>query len=93
MLPKVLQGVLQEALPLVLLFAVWLWDEESSTEAVAFYDLDIDNRGALEVRMWSPQGPTTTAERKEIAESFNMYPKRAFSDANRRAVRISELVN
>jgi len=72
-------------------FAVWLWDEESSTEAVAFYDLDIDTRGALEVRMWSPQWPTTTAERKEIAESFNMYPKRAFSDANRRAVRIGEL--
>jgi len=72
-------------------FAVWLWDEETTTEAVVFYDLEISSSSPLEVRMWSSQWPTSREGREKIQKQFSNYPKQSFSDANRRAVRIGEL--
>ena len=71
-------------------FAVWLWDEETKTEAVVFYDLEFSS-SPLEVRMWSAQWPTSRTEREEIQTQFTPIPKQPFSDANRRAVRIGEI--
>ena len=72
-------------------FAVWLWDEKTTTEAVVFYDLEISSSSPLEVRMWAAQWPTSRTDREDIQVQFSSYPKHPFSDMNRRAVRIGEL--
>jgi len=72
-------------------FSVWLWDRDTNTESVVFYDPEISSQSPLEVRMWAAQFPTPTADRKDIQDSFSSYPKQPFGDINRRAVRIGEI--
>jgi len=71
-------------------YSVWLWDEATGTESVAFYNEGLSTQ-PLEIRMWRCDKPTTKSDRQEIAKSFDPQGKQQFTDANRRAVSLGEI--